>query len=264
MTVTDESIRTAADLLYEAHRSSTPCAPVAERLDGGGNEAAYAVQDVNTRRWLDEGRRLVGRKIGLTSPAVQRQMGVDQPDYGMLFADMAVDEGAEIDAGRLLQPRAEAEIAFVLKRDLPNPDATVAEVVQAIDFAVAAIEIVDSRVADWKIGILDTVADNASSGLYVLGSRPVGLDAFDPITCGMVMERAGEPVSTGAGRACLGSPVSAAAWLARTMAAAGRPLSAGDTVLSGALGPMVAVGPGDVVEARISGLGTVTAAFAPA
>jgi 2-keto-4-pentenoate hydratase len=264
MTVLDDSVRTVADLLYEAHRVATPCAPVADRLDGGGIAAAYAAQEENTIRWLAEGRRLVGRKIGLTSPAVQRQLGVDQPDYGMLFADMAVDEGAEVDAGRLLQPRAEAEIAFVLKRDLPNPDATVAEVMQAIDFAVAAIEIVDSRIADWKIGILDTVADNASSGLYVLGSRPVALQAFDPIGCGMVMERAGEPVSTGAGRACLGSPISAAAWLARTMARAGRPLGAGDTVLSGALGPMVSVSPGDVVEARISGLGSVTAAFATA
>jgi 2-keto-4-pentenoate hydratase len=264
MTVTDESVRTVADRLYEAHQTATPCPPVAGELGSGGIEAAYAAQEQNTRRWLGDGRRLVGRKIGLTSPAVQRQLGVDQPDYGMLFADMAVDEGAEVDASRLLQPRAEAEIAFVLKRDISNPDATVAEVMQAIDFAVAAIEIVDSRIADWKIGILDTVADNASSGLYVLGSRPVSLDAFDPIACGMVMERAGEPVSTGAGRACLGSPVSAAAWLARVMAAAGRPLSAGDTVLSGALGPMVAVTPGDVIEARISGLGTVTAAFAPA
>jgi 2-keto-4-pentenoate hydratase len=262
MTVTDETISTVAGALYDAYRTSTPCDPVGERLAGGGIEAAYAAQEVNTRRWLAEGRRLVGRKIGLTSPAVQRQLGVGQPDYGMLFADMAVDEGAEVALGRLLQPRAEAEIAFVLRRDLPNPDATVAEVMQAIDFAVAAIEIVDSRIAGWKIGILDTVADNASSGLYVLGSRPVRLDQFDPLACGMVMERAGEPVSTGAGRACLGSPISAAAWLARTMAAANRPLTAGDTILSGALGPMVAVAPGDVVEARISGLGSVTAAFA--
>ena len=189
MTVTDETINTVAGALYDAYRSSTPCDPIAEQLTGGGIAAAYAAQEVNTRRWLAEGRRLVGRKIGLTSPAVQRQLGVGQPDYGMLFADMAVDEGADVALGRLLQPRAEAEIAFVLGRDLPNPDATVAEVMQAIDFAVAAIEIVDSRIAGWKIGILDTVADNASSGLYVLGSRPVRLDQFDPLACGMVMER---------------------------------------------------------------------------
>jgi 2-keto-4-pentenoate hydratase len=255
-----DAITEAADRLLQARETSTPCDPVAELLAGVAD--AYAAQDVNTERWLADGRRLVGRKIGLTSAAVQRQLGVDQPDYGMLFADMAVDEGADVPLGQLLQPRVEAEIAFVIGRDLPHPDTTVAEVMRAVDFAVAAIEIVDSRVRDWKISILDTIADNASSGLYVLGSRPVTLGDFDPLMCGMVIERRGEPVSTGAGRACLGSPVSAIAWLARTMAAAGRALSAGDVVLSGALGPVVPVRPGDVVEARISGLGAVTAAFA--
>lgn len=262
-TTTDAAvIAEVADLLDGAIRTGNPVPPIAERLGSGAGPAdAYAVQEFNTARWLSTGRRLVGRKIGLTSPAVQRQLGVDQPDYGMLFADMCVDEGAEIAPGRLLQPKVEAEIAFVLGRDLPYPDSTVGEVLRAIDFAVAAIEVVDSRIADWKIGFLDTVADNASSGLYVLGSRPVRLADVDLVQCGMVMERAGEVVSTGAGRACLGNPLSAAAWLARTMAAMGRPLAAGDTILSGALGPMVAAAPGDVVEARISGLGSVTAAF---
>lgn len=262
MTIDQTSIEQAADRLHQAQVDHRPCEPVADLLDGGGVADAYAVQNANTDRGVSEGRRIVGHKIGLTSKSVQTQLGVDQPDYGILFADMAVDEGGEVEVDRLIQPRAEAEIAFVLGRDLPNPDTTVAEVLRAIDFAVAAIEIVDSRVADWRIGILDTIADNASSGLYVLGSSPVKLDAFDPIRCGMVMERSGEPVSTGAGRACLGSPISATAWLARTMAASGRPLGAGDTVLSGALGPMVGADPGDVFEARISGLGSVTAAFA--
>lgn len=262
--VSPERIAAAAERLWRAHATGTPCDPVSDLLAGGSLEDAYAVQDVNTRRWLGAGRRLVGRKIGLTSAAVQGQLGVDQPDYGMLFADMSVDEGVDVALGRLLQPKVEAEIAFVLGRDLPHPDTTAAEVMRAVEFALPAIEIVDSRVRDWRIGILDTVADNASSGLYVLGSRPVPLSGFDPILCGMVMERRGEPVSTGAGRACLGSPVSAAAWLARTMAASGRPLSAGDVVMTGALGPMVAVEPGDVVEAHISGVGTVTAAFASA
>ncbi|MFW2381365.1 MAG: 2-keto-4-pentenoate hydratase, partial [Acidimicrobiales bacterium] len=168
---------------------------------------------------------------------------------------------AEIAAGRLIQPKVEAEIAFVLGQDLPHPDTTQAEVMQAIDFAVAAIEIVDSRIADWQISFFDTVADNGSSGLYVLGSRPVSLDEFDPIACGMVIESGGEPVSVGAGSACLGSPISAAAWLARTMAKAGHPLRSGDTILSGALGPMVSANPGDAFEARISGLGSVSVSF---
>ncbi len=254
-------VEAAADRLRDAAKRRTPCEPVVDLLGDGTIADAYAAQELNTERSLAEGRRIVGRKIGLTSAAVQAQMGVDQPDYGILFADMSVDEGADIDIDRLIQPRAEAEIAFVMGADLPDPDTTAAEVMRAIDFAVAAIEIVDSRVHDWRIGIYDTIADNASSGLYVLGSTPVALGDFDPIGCGMVMERRGEPVSTGVGRACLGSPISATAWLARTMAAAGRPLAAGDTVLSGALGPMVSAAPGDVFEARISGLGTVTAAF---
>ncbi len=249
----------AAEHLRDVYTSGSPIEPIGDSIASVAE--AYAVQEINTAYWIDEGRRLVGRKIGLTSHAVQRQLGVDQPDYGMLFADMAIDDGAEIAAGRLIQPKVEAEIAFVLGRDLPCADTTPAEVMQAIDFAVAALEIVDSRIADWRISFFDTVADNGSSGLYVLGSRPVDLADFDPIGCGMVIECRGEPVSVGAGRACLGSPVRAAAWLARTMAAAGRPLSAGDTILSGALGPMVTAEPGDVFEARISGLGSVTVAF---
>jgi 2-keto-4-pentenoate hydratase len=264
VTASGQAVAEAAERLWRVYETGVACDPVRDLVGGGGLVDAYSVQEYNTRRWLDAGRRLAGRKIGLTSVAVQAQLGVDQPDYGMLFADMAVDEGAEVALGRLLQPKVEAEIAFVLGRDLPEPDTTAAEVMRAVEFALPAIEIVDSRVRDWKISIVDTVADNASSGLYVLGSRPVSLSGFDPVMCGMVLERRGEPVSTGAGRACLGSPVSAAAWLARTMASAGWPLSAGDVVLTGALGPMVAVEPGDVVEARISGVGTVTAAFASA
>ena len=259
--MTDTAIQEVAEQLHAARVAATAREPVADLL--GGVADAYAVQEINTERRLAAGGRLVGRKIGLTSTAVQAQLGVDQPDYGMLFAEMSLDEGAEVPAGALIAPRAEAEIAFVLGRDLPHPDSTAAEVLRAIEFAVPAIEIVDSRIADWRIGIVDSVADNASAGLYVLGSTPVRLGAFDLLGCGMVLERAGEPVSTGAGRACLGSPVSATAWLARTMAAAGRPLLEGDVVLSGALGPMVSADPGDVFEARISGLGSVTAAFAP-
>ncbi|MDJ0768484.1 MAG: fumarylacetoacetate hydrolase family protein [Ilumatobacter sp.] len=248
-----------AEQLRAVYDTGSPIPPIRDSIASA--DEAYAVQDLNTAHRLDAGGRLVGRKIGLTSLAVQRQLGVDQPDYGMLFADMAVDDGAEIAAGRLIQPKVEAEIAFVLGDDLPHADTTPADVLRAIDFAVAAIEIVDSRIADWQISFYDTVADNGSSGLYVLGSRPVSLEEFDPILCGMVMERSGEPVSVGAGSACLGSPISAAAWLARTMAAAGRPLGVGDTILSGALGPMVAVEPGDAFEARISGLGSVTVSF---
>jgi 2-keto-4-pentenoate hydratase len=260
--VTDQAVNQVADKIFEAHRLGAPCAPVRELLPEGALDLAYAAQELNTRRWLEAGRRLVGRKIGLTSLAVQKQLGVDQPDYGMLFDDMAIPDGWEIARKQLIQPKVEAEVAFVLDRDLDQERLTIADVLRAIAFALPAIEIVDSRIADWKIGILDTIADNASSGLYVLGATPKKLNHLELRGAGMVMESAGEPVSVGAGAACLGDPLSAVLWLAKTMARVGRPLKAGDTVLSGALGPMAPVKWGDVFEARIEGLGSVRAAFA--
>ncbi|TAK49493.1 MAG: 2-keto-4-pentenoate hydratase [Xanthobacteraceae bacterium] len=257
-----DAIGRVAGQIFDVHKSRKPVAPIREMLTAGALDEAYAVQETNTRRWLDEGRKLVGRKIGLTSLAVQKQLGVDQPDYGMLFDDMAVPDGWEMNAGQLIQPKVEAEVAFVLGRDLDSEQITIADVIRAVEFALPAIEVVDSRIADWKIGILDTIADNASSGLYVLGCMPVKLDRVDLRLCGMVMESAGEPISVGSGAACLGNPLSAALWLAKTMARVGRPLKAGDTIMSGALGPMAAVKWGDVVEARIEGLGSVRAAFA--
>jgi 2-keto-4-pentenoate hydratase len=260
--VSEQAVKQVADKIFEAHRMGKPCAPVRDLLSEGALDQAYAAQEINTRRGLDGGRRLVGRKIGLTSLAVQKQLGVDQPDYGMLFDDMAIPDGWEISRKQLIQPKVEAEVAFVLERDLDQERLTIADVLRAVAFALPAIEVVDSRIADWKIGILDTIADNASSGLYVLGATPKKLDGLDLRSAGMVMESAGEPVSVGAGAACLGDPLSAMLWLAKTMARVGRPLQAGDTVLSGALGPMAAVKWGDVFEARIEGLGSVRAAFA--
>ncbi|MGF1468168.1 MAG: 2-keto-4-pentenoate hydratase [Sandaracinaceae bacterium] len=262
MQSSDEAIEEAARALWEARRVGAPIPPVAERLAPRDIEAAYAVQDRNTERSLAEGRRLVGRKTGLTSVAVQRQLGVDQPDYGMLFGDMAVGDGEPIAVGRLIQPRCEAEVALVLGDDLDAPHLTVADVLSAVDYCLAAIEVVDSRIESWRIGIVDTIADNASSGLFVLGTEPRDPGSFDPRLCGMVLERRGEPVSVGAGAACLGNPFTAATWLANTMVAVGRPLLAGDLVLTGALGPLVDAAPGDVMEARIHGLGSVRVRFA--
>ncbi|MBC7285159.1 fumarylacetoacetate hydrolase family protein [Hoeflea sp.] len=257
-----EVIESAARALREAAATGTPVGAIREQISAGGIAAAYAVQEVNTDHYLASGRRLVGRKIGLTSLAVQRQLGVDQPDYGMLFADMDVAEGIPVSLDRVIQPKVEAEIAIVVGRDLPYPDLTTAEMIRAVEYVVPAIEIVDSRVANWDIKIWDTIADNASSGLFVLGAVPRKLDGLDLRSCGMVMEVKGEPISVGAGIACLGSPITASLWLARVMAKAGRPLLEGDVILSGALGPMAGVSRGDVVEARINGVGTVRAAFA--
>lgn len=256
------SVDSAAKRLWEAHHSATPCAPVRELIGPNDLEAAYAVQEHNTRRWLAQGRRLAGRKIGLTSKSVQRQLGVDEPDFGMLFADMAVPDGEETPMRGLLQPRVEGEVAFCLKRDLTQPQLTTTDVIGAIDYVLAAIEIVDSRIDRWDIKIADTVADNASSARYVLGNEPRSLRKLDLRLCGMVMERLGEQVSFGAGAACLGHPLNATLWLARKMAAIGRPLLAGDLVMSGALGPMVPAQPGDVFDLKINGLGSVRAVFA--
>jgi 2-keto-4-pentenoate hydratase len=255
------AVEAAARRLRETYASGQPCAPVRDLIGASNLDDAYAVQECNTRHWLAAGRRLVGRKIGLTAKIVQQQLGVAEPDYGMLFADMAVLDCEDVPMRDMLQPRVEGEVALCLGRDLRDPQITIADMMRAVEYAVAAVEIVDSRVAGWDIKIADTVADNASSGRYVLGTEPRRLGDFDLRLCGMVLERRGEGVSFGAGAACLGNPLNAALWLARKMAAAGRPLLAGDTVLSGALGPMVAVQPGDVFALRINGLGAVRVAF---
>ncbi len=262
MTKTSQADLTkAAEMLRTSHETGVPCGALHDFIAPDDLEAGYAIQEINTSHWLSKGRRLVGRKTGLTAKAVQKQLGVDQPDFGMLYADMALADGQDVSLDQLMQPKIEGEIAFILKNDLDQEQMTVTDVVRAIDYAVAAIEIVDSRIENWNIKIMDTVADNASSGMYVLGSDPRSLSDINLRHCGMVIEHKGEPVSTGAGAACLGNPLNATLWLAQTMVKVGRPLKAGDTILSGALGPMVAVdGPG-VYELRISGLGSVRASF---
>lgn len=256
-----QDLERAAGLLWGAAHGGEPIAPLRETFPGMTAADAYAVQELNTERKLAQGARLVGRKIGLTARAVQQQLGVDQPDYGMLFADMAVADGEPVAWSRLQQPKVEAEVALVMDRDLDTPDITVAQLIRAVAFALPAIEIVGSRIANWNIRFVDTVADNASSNAYVVGNTPISLTGLDLRLAGMVMERAGEQVSLGAGVACLGHPLNAAVWLANKMAELGRGLKAGDVVLTGALGPMVAARPGDVFEARINGLGSVRAVF---
>lgn len=251
----------AADAVSAAAASGTPCAPIKDGISALGIEGAYAVQSELTRRAIAGARTLVGRKIGLTSKAVQTQLGVDQPDYGMLFADMEIADHDIIPLARFLQPRVEAEIAFVLDRDLDDAEITLGKLIPAIAFALPAIEIVDSRIADWKITFADTVADNGSSAMFVLSETRKPLAGLDLWTCGMALEVNGALVSLGAGCACLGHPLNAAAWLAQTLAVRGEPLRAGDIILTGALGPMVRIQPGDSVRATIGGLGTVSFAY---
>ena len=261
-TSTTDAVATAAEQLLGAARTATPCAPVRTLLPDSSVATGYAVQSLLTRARLAEGRTVVGRKIGLTSPAVQAQLGVDQPDFGVLFDDMACDQRTPIDIGRLLQPRIEAEIAFVLGADLDRDGIDVATARTAVAQVVPALEIVDSRVAGWDITIVDTVADNASSGLYVLGDTRTELADTDLREVTMTLTGAdGGELASGTGAACLGDPVAALVWLARTAREYGSPLRAGEVILSGALGPMTPVAPGSSFTAELSGLGEVRASF---
>ncbi len=255
-----DAVVRAAERLAQAAASGTACAPVRDLISDV--DAAYAVQRLTVQRAVAGGRRVVGRKIGLTSAAVQRQLGVDSPDFGALFADDVLATTESADLSRLIAPRVEAEIAFLLDRDLEHSDPTVAEVQRAIGAVAPAIEIVDSRIAGWDITLVDTIADNASGAATVLGQ----LRSFDRLDldlrmAGMALEQAGEVVSVGAGAACLGHPLVAVTWLARELGRRGDGLRAGDLILSGALGPMVPVTAPSAFEARIDGLGTVRIAF---
>jgi 2-keto-4-pentenoate hydratase len=250
----------AADRLARAARDRRPCAPVRDLIGASNIDLAYAVQQKLTQDRLALGATIVGRKIGLTSEAVRKQFGgVDRPDFGVLFDDMDAS-GSVVPSERLLQPKAEGEVAFVLAADLDG-DLDMARVRAATAYAVAAIEIVDSRVENWDITFGDTVADNASSGLYVLGTHRAALSEFEPKDVTMQLYIDDELAAEGNGAACLGDPLEALLWLARTACDLGDPLRAGQVVLSGALGSMVPAAPGTTVRADISPLGSVTATF---
>jgi len=255
------TVRALAARLREAEATRQTIAPVRGEIALDDITTAYAVQQSNVDSRVAAGERIVGRKIGLTSLAVQKQLGVDQPDFGTLFAGMAVGDSEPMSLARLIQPKVEAEIALVLERDLRHEKHTLVDILRASAYALAAIEVVDSRIQNWDIRFVDTVADNASSALFVLGSRPVPLADIDLSACAMTLSRDSEVLSRGEGAACLGNPLNAAVWLADRMAQLGTPLCAGDVVLTGALGPMVAVTRPGTFAAHIEGLGAVRATF---
>ena len=244
------------EALYRALRDRSVVAPLTEQAPGITLEDAYHIQRDLMDRRLADGETIIGKKIGVTSKAVQNMLNVHQPDFGWLTDRMRYSNDAEMPIStELIQPRAEGEIAFILKRRLLGPGVTPADVLAATDCLIPCFEVVDSRVQDWRIKIQDTVADNASCGLFVLGDARVNPRHVDLSTCGMVVEKNGALLSTGAGAAALGSPVTCVAWLANTLGAYGIALEAGELILSGSLVPLEPVRAGDTMKREIGGIG---------
>lgn len=250
-------IEQAAEKLRISNETKVPCEPIRNLIGETDVKTAYAIQDVNVDLELQKGRSLSGLKIGLTSFAVQKQLGVDQPDYGVIWTDTEVKNQGIVSWGELLQPKAEAEIAFRLGKDIPQKLNNTQELLPYLDGMCAAIEIVGSRVENWNIRITDTVADNASASHYVLENNWRSLEGFDFEGCQMRLMKNEEVSSTGQGSACMGNPLNAVLWLVNTMIDVNRPLKAGYVLLSGALGPMVPMAQGDHFKAEIEGLGVV-------
>jgi 2-oxopent-4-enoate/cis-2-oxohex-4-enoate hydratase len=256
-----EKIEQYGDELYQALVERKTVAPLTSRETAISIEDAYHIQQRMIGRRMEEGARIVGKKIGVTSKAVMDMLGVHQPDFGYLLDTMIFNEGEAIPMATLIQPKAEGEIAFLLKRDLTGPGISNADVLRATECVMPCFEIVDSRITDWKIKIQDTVADNASCGVFVLGDHAVDPRKIDLLTCGMVLEKNGEIVGTGAGAAALGSPVNAVAWLANTLGRLGIPLKAGEVILSGSLAAMFPVKAGDNLRMSIGGMGGCSVRF---
>ena len=256
-----KNINAAAKRLREAELNSKTCAPVRDLIGETDMVSAYKVQEINTALRIKEGARVIGSKIGLTAPVVQKQFGIDQPDFGRLWDDKEIANGGELSVTEVMQGRVEVELGFVLGRDLNQGSMTSVDVISAVDYVLPCIEVVGSRIKDWNIKITDTIADNASASHWVIGHKPTRLHDIDLLNCKMVMKNKNKIVSKGVGKNCLGSPINAVLWLAKKMQSIGQPLKAGDLILSGALGPMVSISSGDHYMASIEGAGEVSVRF---
>ncbi|AJQ47130.1 MULTISPECIES: 2-oxopent-4-enoate hydratase [Pseudomonas] len=247
--------------LHQALADRQAVAPLTERNPDMTLEQAYQVQLAMIQHRLEGGQKVIGKKIGVTSQVVMDMLGVDQPDFGHLLSDMLYVDGAAISLDGLIAPKAEGEIAFVLKEDLRGPGVTVADVLRATAYVMPCFEIVDSRIRDWKIRIQDTVADNASAGAFVLGGQGAAPREVDLACVGMTLEKNGEVVATGAGAAALGHPANAVAWLANKLGQLGIGLNKGEVILSGSLAAMVPVQPGDQLRVSLGGIGSASVRF---
>lgn len=256
------TIAELGDALLGAYASQQPIAPLTQVNPGLSVEDAYAVQQHQVAAWKAAGRVVVGYKVGLTSQAMQKQLGVDQPDFGVLFTDMVLDATKPISLDGYIQPRIEPEISFVLKDDLRGPGLTADDVSRAIDYAVISLEIIDSRIADWKITLADTIADNASSGALALGEEQIRLEKADLAAVPVTMTRNGEVVGEGLGSAVLGHPIEGAVWLANMLGSLGQTLEAGSVIMAGSITAAVGIAPGDTVTASFGEHGSLTTEFA--
>ncbi len=262
MSLDDNKIKSYGDTLYECLRECRTIDPITDQEPDITIEDAYHISLQLLQRRLDDGEKIIGKKIGVTSKAVQDMLNVYQPDFGYLTDRMVCDNGGEIPiSSEMIQAKAEGEIAFILKHDLEGPGVTNADVLRATECVMPCFEIVDSRITDWQIKIQDTIADNASCGKFVLGDRAVSPDKVDLVTCGMVHEKNGEIIATGAGAAALGSPVNCVAWLANTLGDFGIKLQAGEVILSGSLVPLHTIVPGDSMHLSVGGIGTASVRF---
>lgn len=256
-------IENYSHILFDAENSKQEVPPLTEGTPNLTVQDAYQIQLTNVQKKVEEGNYITGKKIGLTSLAMQESLGVSEPDYGHLLDDMLIENGGDISYKRVIQPKVEAEIAFILKKDLKGPRISTLDVLQATECVVPALEIIDSRIRNWDITLPDTIADNASSGFYLLGDKPMSIDQLNLKQTGMALYRNGRLCNTGVGAAALGDPAYCVAWLANKLAEFDITLKAGEIILSGALSVAVSAKPGDFFQARFANIGEVSVRFLP-
>ncbi len=257
----DQFCEEIANQLLEAERSLKPIAPLTETYPEISVQQAYQIQLAQIQQKVKQGARVIGKKIGLTSKAMQEMVGVSEPDYGHLLDTMSYVDGEIIDIGQFIEPKVEVEIAFILAKDLKGPGVSITNVIDATDYIVPAFEVIDSRIKDWKIKFEDTVADNGSSAKVVLGGIPTKIDQVDLRHIGMVIDVNGAQIATGAGAAVLGNPLKAVAWLANKLGEFDISLKAGEVILSGAITAAVPIKSGDIFNAHFAHIGSVSVGF---